>query len=60
MEKMAESAFKIVIKYFKWNNQLYALSHARKRIDSYEASEGLRTLQTHVFFYDLSFYFVIV
>ena len=27
---------------------------------SYEASEGLRTLQIHVLFYGLSFYFVIV
>ena len=40
--------------------QLYALNHARKRVNGYEASEGLRTLQIHVLFYGLSFYFVIV
>ena len=29
-----------------------------KRVNSYEASEGLRTLQIQVLFYGLSFYFV--
>ena len=31
-----------------------------KSVNSYEAPEGLRTLQIHVLFYDLSFYSVIV
>ena len=57
---MAELPFNIVKKDLEWYVQLHALNHARKRVNSYEASEGLRTLQIHVLFYDLSFYFVIV
>ena len=57
---MAELPFNIVIKTFGIVCPVYALNHARKRVNSYEASEGLRTLQIHVLFYDLSFYFVIV
>ena len=54
---MAELSFNIVIKRFGIVHPLYALSHARKRVNRYE---GLRTLQIHILFYDLSFYFVIV
>ena len=57
---MAELSFNIVLKRFGIVCPVYALNHARKRVKSYEASEGLRTLQIHVLFYDLSFYFVIV
>ena len=52
---MAELPFNIVIKDLEWYVQLYALNHARKRVNSYEASEGLRTLQIRVLFM-ISFY----
>ena len=32
----------------------------KKRVNSYEASEGSLTLPIHILFYDISFYFVIV
>ena len=57
---MAELPFNIVTKIFGMVCPVYALSHAQKRVNSYEASEGLRTLQIHILFYDLSFFFVVV
>ena len=55
---MAELPFNIVIQRF--GKVCPAICFARKRVNSYEASEGLRTLQTHVLLYGLSFYFVVV
>ena len=57
---MAELPFNIVIQRDGMVCPAICFEYARKRVNSYEASEGLRTLQTHVLFYGLSFYFVIV
>ena len=59
---MAELPFNIVIKIFGMVCPAICFESCLKRVieNSYEASEGLRTLQMHVLFYDLAFYFVIV
>ena len=57
---MAELPFNIVIKRFGMVCPAICFESCRKRVNSYEASEGLRTLQIHVLFYDFLFYFVIV
>ena len=57
---MAELPFNIVIKRFGMVCPAICFESCPKRVNSYEASEGLRTLQIHVLFYDLSFHFVIV
>ena len=56
---MAELTFNIVIKRFGMVCPAICFESVPKK-SKYETSEGLRTLQIHVLFYDLSFYFVIV
>ena len=57
---MVELPLNIVIKRSGIVCPAVCFESCPKKVNSYEASEGLWTLQIHVLFYDLSFYFVIV